>query len=404
MPTGKKANQSLYGTEGSAARRTESSRVDGGELVSRVLESQKVKYLFTINGGHIWPILAHLREHDVQMIHMRHEQVVRLRRRRLCPHDRHARRAAASPPAAVSRTRSPVSASPGSPAARSSASPASIRRRRTSSAPSRKRTARRSAGRSRSSPSGCSTGRRSRSTCAWRFARRRRRRQAPSLLEIPTNVLYQQDDVAEAAPRRAHLSARRAARRGRSRGDRPRARAARAARAPADRRRRRHLLVGRRPPSCASSPSSRGSRSTRAAPGRARCPRTIRWRSAAPGRSRSPAAPTSSWRSASASGAASTSASRRRGATTRTYIQVDADAVAHRLARAGRGRRSSAIRSSCSRSSRRARSGSASTRQAARRLAWLARGRRRARHTSSEALDADRAEDARRRCRSIPTA
>ena len=74
MPTGKKANQSLYGTEGSAARRAESSPVDGGELVSRVLESQKVKYLFAINGGHTFPILATLREHGIKLIHMRHEQ------------------------------------------------------------------------------------------------------------------------------------------------------------------------------------------------------------------------------------------------------------------------------------------------------------------------------------------
>ena len=50
------------------------SRVDGGTLIARVLREQGVRYLFTINGGHIWPILAALREHGVQMIHMRHEQ------------------------------------------------------------------------------------------------------------------------------------------------------------------------------------------------------------------------------------------------------------------------------------------------------------------------------------------
>lgn len=48
--------------------------VDGGVVVSRVLQSQGVKYLFTVNGGHIWPILATLREHGIQLIHMRHEQ------------------------------------------------------------------------------------------------------------------------------------------------------------------------------------------------------------------------------------------------------------------------------------------------------------------------------------------
>src|SRR5262245_33237963 len=51
-----------------------SSRVDGGAVVCRILAEQRVPYLFTINGGHIWPILAHLRAHDIQMIHMRHEQ------------------------------------------------------------------------------------------------------------------------------------------------------------------------------------------------------------------------------------------------------------------------------------------------------------------------------------------
>jgi acetolactate synthase-1/2/3 large subunit len=48
--------------------------LDGGALVARILGEQRVRHLFTVNGGHIWPILSHLREHDVQMIHMRHEQ------------------------------------------------------------------------------------------------------------------------------------------------------------------------------------------------------------------------------------------------------------------------------------------------------------------------------------------
>jgi len=56
------------------AQPTRNSRVDGGELVGRVLESQKVKYMFAINGGHTWPILAALRDHGVELIHMRHEQ------------------------------------------------------------------------------------------------------------------------------------------------------------------------------------------------------------------------------------------------------------------------------------------------------------------------------------------
>ncbi len=54
-----------------AARET---RLDGGALVGRILGEQAVEYCFTVNGGHIWPILSRLREHGVQMIHMRHEQ------------------------------------------------------------------------------------------------------------------------------------------------------------------------------------------------------------------------------------------------------------------------------------------------------------------------------------------
>lgn len=48
--------------------------VDGGAVVGRVLAACGVRHCFTINGGHIWPILARLREHDIHMIHMRHEQ------------------------------------------------------------------------------------------------------------------------------------------------------------------------------------------------------------------------------------------------------------------------------------------------------------------------------------------
>src|SRR5215475_1417466 len=49
-------------------------KVDGGALVARVLRSQGVKYLFAVNGGHTWPILARLRDHGIKLIHMRHEQ------------------------------------------------------------------------------------------------------------------------------------------------------------------------------------------------------------------------------------------------------------------------------------------------------------------------------------------
>ena len=49
-------------------------KIDGGALVARVLQSQGVKYLFAVNGGHTWPILAALRDHGIKLIHMRHEQ------------------------------------------------------------------------------------------------------------------------------------------------------------------------------------------------------------------------------------------------------------------------------------------------------------------------------------------
>ena len=74
MPMGKKANQSLYDNLGNDVEPNPDGVADGGELVSRVLESQGVKYLFAINGGHTFPILATLRAHGIKLIHMRHEQ------------------------------------------------------------------------------------------------------------------------------------------------------------------------------------------------------------------------------------------------------------------------------------------------------------------------------------------
>jgi acetolactate synthase-1/2/3 large subunit len=64
----------MYAAETARSVAPRASRVDGGELVGRVLESQRVKYLFAINGGHTFPILAALRAHGVKLIHMRHEQ------------------------------------------------------------------------------------------------------------------------------------------------------------------------------------------------------------------------------------------------------------------------------------------------------------------------------------------
>lgn len=50
------------------------ANVDGGVLIGRILKEQNIKYLFAVNGGHIFPILANLRDNDIKLIHMRHEQ------------------------------------------------------------------------------------------------------------------------------------------------------------------------------------------------------------------------------------------------------------------------------------------------------------------------------------------
>ncbi len=53
---------------------TADAMIDGGEIVGRVLQAAGVKYLFAVNGGHTWPILATLCAHDIKLVHMRHEQ------------------------------------------------------------------------------------------------------------------------------------------------------------------------------------------------------------------------------------------------------------------------------------------------------------------------------------------
>ncbi len=50
------------------------AKVDGGVLISRILKEQNVKYLFAVNGGHLFPILANIRDDGIKLIHMRHEQ------------------------------------------------------------------------------------------------------------------------------------------------------------------------------------------------------------------------------------------------------------------------------------------------------------------------------------------
>src|SRR5439155_16863807 len=48
--------------------------VDGGALIGRILKEQHIKYLFAVNGGHTFPILANLMYNGIKLIHMRHEQ------------------------------------------------------------------------------------------------------------------------------------------------------------------------------------------------------------------------------------------------------------------------------------------------------------------------------------------
>jgi acetolactate synthase-1/2/3 large subunit len=52
----------------------DASEVDGGAIVARTLRAEGVDVCFALNGGHIWPILRHLRDNGIRMIHMRHEQ------------------------------------------------------------------------------------------------------------------------------------------------------------------------------------------------------------------------------------------------------------------------------------------------------------------------------------------
>ncbi|MBV8056094.1 MAG: thiamine pyrophosphate-binding protein [Deltaproteobacteria bacterium] len=50
------------------------AKADGGELIARIMRENRTRYCFAINGGHLFPILAQLRNHEIKLIHMRHEQ------------------------------------------------------------------------------------------------------------------------------------------------------------------------------------------------------------------------------------------------------------------------------------------------------------------------------------------
>jgi acetolactate synthase-1/2/3 large subunit len=71
---GKTAGAAMAGKGATKSEPSTAVEIDGGALVARVLQSQDVKYLFAVNGGHTWPILAALRDHGIKLIHMRHEQ------------------------------------------------------------------------------------------------------------------------------------------------------------------------------------------------------------------------------------------------------------------------------------------------------------------------------------------
>jgi acetolactate synthase I/II/III large subunit len=51
-----------------------SDSANTGELVTLALKHAGVSHLFTLNGGHIWPILTGATEHDIRIIDTRHEQ------------------------------------------------------------------------------------------------------------------------------------------------------------------------------------------------------------------------------------------------------------------------------------------------------------------------------------------
>ncbi len=51
-----------------------SDSANAGELIVLALERAGVSHLFTLNGGHIWPILIGAQEHSIRIIDVRHEQ------------------------------------------------------------------------------------------------------------------------------------------------------------------------------------------------------------------------------------------------------------------------------------------------------------------------------------------
>jgi acetolactate synthase-1/2/3 large subunit len=51
-----------------------SDSANSGELIALALKGAGVSHLFTLNGGHIWPIIVGAKEHGIRIIDVRHEQ------------------------------------------------------------------------------------------------------------------------------------------------------------------------------------------------------------------------------------------------------------------------------------------------------------------------------------------
>jgi thiamine pyrophosphate-dependent acetolactate synthase large subunit-like protein len=51
-----------------------SDSANAGELIALALKRSGVTHLFTLNGGHIWPILTGAAEHGIRVVDVRHEQ------------------------------------------------------------------------------------------------------------------------------------------------------------------------------------------------------------------------------------------------------------------------------------------------------------------------------------------
>ena len=147
---GKTASAALAGEGAAESVPSTAVKIDGGGLVARVLQAQGVKYLFAVNGGHTWPILAALRDYGIKLIHMRHEQS--------CAYAADGWARTTGTPGVCSVTAgcgltNAVTGLCAAGLAGSSALPASTRRRRTGWARFRRRMAARFPAHSRSSPS-----------------------------------------------------------------------------------------------------------------------------------------------------------------------------------------------------------------------------------------------------------